>query len=158
MLDKVVDFQRSCFGGKPIFTFEQEDSVFRYFGNPLHVLSALTSAQCLVVPISSISLVKCRLTCVLTLLAGVGVDFIAECKDNDQISRLDRRYGVLENRQTVGVFITRSNFLLENEHGQVYSYTTGLCFNPVIVGLLPLVSRHVGVVETRSVNQVEFLE
>ena len=130
-------------------TFEQEDSVLRNFGNPLHVLSALTSAQCLVVPSISIRFVKYRLTCAPT--PGVGVDFIAERKDNDQIGRLDRRYGVLENRQTVGVFITRSNFLLVNEHSQVNSHITVL-FNPFIVGLCPIVSRHVGVVETRSVN------
>ena len=60
------------------------------------MLSVLTSAQCLVEPSISIILVKYRLTCTLT--SGVGVDFIAERKHKDQIGRLDRRYGVLENR------------------------------------------------------------
>ena len=158
LLDEVVDLLRSCFGGKPIFPFEQEDSLLRYFGNPLHVLSAWTSTQCLVVPITSIVLVKCRLTCVLTLLAGGGVDFIAERKDNGQISRVDRSYGVLENCKTVGVFITRSHFLLENENGQVNSYFTWLFINPFIVGLLPLVSRHVRIVEPHRVNEAIVFE
>ena len=94
------------------------------------MLSALTSSQCLVVPSISIRLVKYRLTCTLT--PGVGVDFIAERKENDQIGKVDRRYGVFENRQTVGVLITRSNCLLENEHGQVNSHFAVL-FNPFIV-------------------------
>ena len=132
MLDEVVDFLRCCFGGKIVETFEHEDSFLRYFGNPLHVLPALTSAQCLVVPYISIRLVKYWLSCARAPTPGVGVDFIAERKENDQIGKVDRRYGVFENRQTVGVLITRSNCLLENEHGQVNSHFAVL-FNPFIV-------------------------
>ena len=156
LLDEAVNFLRSCLRGISFLTFEHEDSVFRYFRYTFHLLSGLTTEQCLVVPIIGVILVKYWLTCVLTLL--VGVDFIAEGKNNDQISRLARRYGVLENRQTVGVFQTRSNFLFENEHCQVNSYIITVLFNPIIIDCLPFISRHVRVIEAHCVNKVEVFE
>ena len=148
--DKLVDCLRRCLGAIPCFTIEHEDAVFRYFRNTLNVLSALTFAQCLVVPLWCVIQVK-------SSFLLIGVDFVAEREDDDNIGRLARRYGVLENRQTVSIWSSRSDALFENEHGQVNSYITVL-FNPFIIDCLPFVCRHVGVVETWSVNQVKVFE
>ena len=85
MLDKAVDFFCSRLGFIPCVTFEHVDAGFRYHRKTLHVLAAPTFDQCLVIPLIEVRLVDNFSS------TFIGVDFVAEREDDDNVGRLARR-------------------------------------------------------------------